>query len=565
MKQRLLRNLLALWVAGCCLFLLHLTEAAPKPAKGAKPAAQRIPANVEMIPISRRDREIRNLRLLPPSSTRAAKLTPAGLDRLMVEEFIKEGMTRAKPRAEDDVLYRRLHLALVGKIPSPREIDAYLQDSSPGKKAQLIDELLDRVEFGVNQARYWRDVIDYNLPQGTAPLPSEAFEKWLAEQFNNNTSWAQIAGEIITAKGISDEVGATYMVAAHEGDAAQLAGEASRIFLGIQIQCAECHDHPSDNWKRQQFHELAAFFGRVRVKNRPDLQSKTRPNVREVYETKGQYRMPNLMDPSAEGDVMEPVFLTGQAIPSDANDDIRRLVFGRLLTSQRNEFFARAFVNRVWAQLFGYGFTNPVDNIGPEVPVAYPKVFDVLADSFRANGYDIKELYRIILNTQTFERRFQEIDGSFGEDIMFAAIQPSQLTSDQIYDNTEAILGKFDRLKRSKGLRDEFREAFGFDPSSNRDELQGSILQALLMMNSPAVHAMIDASDPKNLVPFLLEEHPSDDEALEKLYQYVLARKPRGQELAQCREHIQQVGNRKEAFEDILWCLLNTTEFLHNQ
>jgi hypothetical protein len=542
------------------------TQAAPKKTKADKAKAVQIPANVEMLPVTRRDREFRHLRLLPPTNSRAGqRMTAAGLDRLMVEEFIREGLTRAKPKVADDVFFRRVHLALVGKLPSPDEISAYLADTREDKKARLIDDLLNRQEFGRNQARYWRDVIDYHLPDADVRVPSEPFEEWLATQFNENKPWAQIAGEILTAKGTNYDSPATYMIVAHNGDPVQLAGETSRIFLGVQIQCAECHDHPSDTWKRRQFHELAAFFGRVRVKNRQDLQTKERRFVREVYEVKGQYRMPDLMDPSAEGESMEPVFLTGQAIPDIATDQERRYVLGRLLTSQRNEYFARAFVNRVWAQLFGYGFTNPVDNISPEAPVAYPRVFDALADSFRTTGYDVKELYRVILNTKSYERRFEEIDGSFGEDVMFAAIQPSHLTADQIYDNLEAVLGRFDR-GNSRGLRDEFHRAFGFDPSSNREERQGSILQALLLMNNPVVHGMINAADPKNLLHFVLSEHPQDDAAaIERIYLYVLARKPRSNELEDCLAFLKEVPDRAEGFEDILWCLLNTTEFLHNQ
>lgn len=560
--------LLLLGVLWSGLFLHDTTAAARKSNSNKGKRGAELPANVEMLPISRREAGVQNLRLLPVNAVKSSKpLASATLDRLMVEEFIKEGMERALPKAADDIFFRRVHFALVGRSPQPHEILSYLEDTSEDKKRRLINDLLDRQEFGQHQARYWRDVINYRLPEGATVVASDAFEKWLAEQFNNNVSWAQIVGEMVSATGISDEKPSTYMIVAHEGDPVQLAGEVSRIFMGIQIQCAECHHHPSDTWKREQFHELASFFGKVRVKNRPDLQSQNRRYVYEVFQTKSNYHMPDLQDPSSTGTVMEPVFLTGQAIPNEIDDLQRRYVFGRLMTSQRNEYFARAFVNRVWAQLFGYGFTNPVDNIGNNVPVAYPRVFDAVADSFRATGFDVKELYRLILNTKTFERRFQAIDGSFGEDIMFAAIQPSRLSSDQIFDNLQSCLGDLEKDKPTyrPGLREDFREAFGVDPSADRDEIDASILQALILMNSPAIHAKINANDPKNLLHYLLSEYKTDAEAIEHLYLHVLSRKPRESEVRECLNYLSEIPDRKEAFEDILWCLINTTEFLHNQ
>ena len=166
-----------------------------------------------------------------------------------------------------------MHFDLAGTVPLPREVTLFGLDPDPDKRLKLIDRLLSSEEYAHNWAGYWRDVIFLRATDMKARLMEGAFEKWMADQIHDNQGWDKITTSLLTATGEVAEHGETALIFAHAGQADEIAAEASRIFLGIQIQCANCHDHPSDKWKRQQFHQLAAFFPRVQVKR----DGKTKP------------------------------------------------------------------------------------------------------------------------------------------------------------------------------------------------------------------------------------------------------------------------------------------------
>lgn len=280
------------------------------------------------------------------------------------------------------------------------------------------------------------------------------------------------------------------------------------------------------------------------------------------------YRKPNLQDPSDAGEVVQPVFLTGQPIPLQTTQLQRRQALAQFITSKRNLYFAKAFVNRIWAEFMGFGFTNPVDDLGSQQPVAYPEVFEALARSFAASDYDIKQLIRTIAVSRVYDRQFQELDGSYEDEILFTSVAPSPLSADQIFDAVDWVLGHIDDGAildyRQRSVRASYRQAFGYDPSLDKEELEASIPQALLLMNNPQIHARIDASRPGTLLNKLMRSKQSDTEIVEMLYLRVLARRPQAEEVRTCLDHLKTTGDRAEAFEDLLWALLNSTEFLHN-
>ena len=194
----------------------------------------------------------------PPS------LKAAEVDALILRG-LKASKTEPSPITNDEEFLRRVYLDVLGKLPEPNAIREFVGSKLADKRALLIDNLLGQPAYAENWARYWRDVVSYRSPnENDRQVNYPRFEKWLAEQFAANKPWDRIVTEILTASGRVDENGATAFALAEESKAVEIAGEASRIFLGIQIQCAQCHDHPSDPWKRQQFHEFAAFFAGVR-------------------------------------------------------------------------------------------------------------------------------------------------------------------------------------------------------------------------------------------------------------------------------------------------------------
>jgi uncharacterized protein DUF1549/uncharacterized protein DUF1553 len=366
------------------------------------------------------------------------------IDRLLADEVFKSD-TKLAPRVDDATFLRRVWLDIVGDIPTPEHVTAFLLDPAPDKRERVVRELLDDPQYGQNWARYWRDVILLRRLEDRAAIVSNALVVSLTEKFNQNESWDKIAAEFITATGDAKENGAIAIQLAQDGRTEETAAEMSRIFLGIQIQCCQCHDHPYDSWKREQFHEFAAFFPRIAV--RPVL-SPTRRTLEVVADDRperpqrrnadaegrrGQpeHFMPDLENPAARGTRMQPkFFLTSAELPFGTTDAQRRGAAARWMTE--NPWFATAFVNRLWSELVGEGFYEPIDDIGPERKASAPKAVELLRSRFAESGYDVKWLFRAICSTEAYQRESRPRRESDGTPFVANIAQP--LRSDQLYN-----------------------------------------------------------------------------------------------------------------------------------
>lgn len=508
-----------------------------------------------------------------------------------VEVLLKTELTPSTPDmanrialASDEILLRRMTLDLVGQIPSPEQVRAFVGDSAPDKRAALVDRLLASPEYGENWGNYWRDVILSRRTEPRAEFMSATLGKYLAEHFNRDVGWDQLAKAMITAEGSVRENGATALIMAHAGNAEEVAAEMSRIFLGVQIQCAQCHDHPSDRWKRQQFHELAAFFARVETRQQRNkdqrfdfiVVGRDRGPIYAPPNPNGKNRslehfMPDLNDPQAKGKLVQPVlFLTEQRLDTGKTDAVRRNVLAEWSAAEKNPWFAKAFVNRAWAELVGWGFYEPIDDLGPDRECRASKTLDLLAAQFVKHEYSVKWLYRAIMATAAYQRAPGPADAS-----IFIASQPSRLRSDQLYDSLIAALGAdelyFDLTPRRgpfaalRGPRAILAEEFGFDPSEPRGEQVGSIPQALMLMNAKAVQRSMDGTDKSTALGELLAENSDDQQVATQLYLRCLGRMPTEAEWKTCLEHVRAAGNRVEAFEDLLWGLINSAEMLQRR
>jgi hypothetical protein len=523
----------------------------------------------------------------------AAGLDPVAaarkVDELLAGESFggsQSSADRPASKADDQTLLRRLALDLVGQPPTPAEITAYSLDPSPDKRAAAVERLLASKAFGENWARYWRDVIMYRRSEERALLVSGTLVNFLRDEFNGNPHWDKIAAKFITATGDIREQGGTAIIMAQMAVAEDTTAEMSRIFLGIQIQCAQCHNHPTDRWKREQFHELAAFFPRIAVRAVKDVQPRSfevvsvdrgpRNKKKADNPRRGnlEHYMPDLKHPEEEGKLMTPVFfVTGQKLETGLSDSERRGTIAEWMTSSKNRWFARAFVNRMWAELVGRGFYEPVDDIGPDRTCSAPQTLNFLAERFAGSQYDVKWLLRVITATEAYARqsRSRYDEGK----APFTASCPQRLRGDQLFNTLMAVLGIDDEPMRAReeynpraalaGPRGKMNQAFGYDPSAPRDEVAGSIPQALFLMNGPELNRALNGRGPNTVLGKLLADIKDDDAMVEELYLRCLAREPREEEFATCREHVKGVGQRAEAFEDILWSLVNSTEFLNRR
>jgi hypothetical protein len=475
------------------------------------------------------------------------------------------------PRADDETFLRRVSLDLTGKLPDPDEMRRWIADRAPDKYARLIDQLLHSDAYAINWARYWRDVVTYHTPASGNYLRWELFDRWWVEQFRRNRPWNEIVTALITASGINDEIAPVNYLTALYGNPIEIAATTSRVFLGVQIQCAQCHDAKTEPWKREQFHHFAAFFGRAKLIQHKDVDGRGTPYAIESR-SDGQYYMTDKKAPD-HLIPMQPRFLTGESVPLDASDVERRQALARFLTSPKNPWFARSYINRMWTALFGWGFYPTVNDVCGDKP-RYPEVLDILEKDWIANGYDMRWLFEALALTRAYQGRLAGPEAKAG----MVTVCPARLRPEQLFEALQKALG-FDEndktipapapssapaVQRHKGLRNMVYQTFKVDPSLPQEEVQGSIPQALLLMNSALVKAATSAKG-KTLLADLLAKGKSDEEIVAALYERVLARRPTAKETNICLHYVQKVGDRAEAFEDVLWGLINSTEFLHKK
>ncbi len=567
------------------------------------------------------------------------------VDALILQELKKTNTQPAKRTSDEDFL-RRVTFDLTGTTPSPGEVTLFGLDPDSAKREQLIDRLLKSDDFATNWSRYWRDVIFTRATNMRAVLARGPFEKWMAEQLKDNVGWDAIATELITATGDVTENGQTALIFAQEGQASEIAAETSRIFLGIQIQCANCHDHPTDSWNRKQFHELAAFFPRIGVrriqednkrsfeivsvnaqrsrrggiaenperffrfldKNRngkitknevastqlarffdrllqrgdlnkdgglslTELKKLPPPMQNQPGRGSAEHFMPDLSNPSSQGTKIDPVFFaTSRTLRSGADDMERRESLSKYLTSADNKWFAIAYVNRIWAEMLGEGFYMPIDDIGPEREARYPQVLKLLSEQFVAHDYSIMWLFRTIANTETYQRNIRARN-AFDGSPPFASATPTRLRADQLYSALLKVLGGNEQNNAPRGRqmagpyagrrspRNGFNQLFGFDPSTPQEDITGNVPQALFLMNSSLLNNAIRAVGNTRLSQ-ILKDTKNDEDAIDELYLLTLAREPSAKEMKICLEYLGEVKNRNEAYEDLMWSLLNSSEFL---
>jgi hypothetical protein len=495
-------------------------------------------------------------------ATPRANLNPEQLDALM-DRLV--GGIQAANLVDDEAFLRRVSLDLIGRQPTMDEMDKFLAATAEDKRGQAVEQLLACPEFGANWANYWSDVISYRTPSPELTfLNYTPFKNWLANQFNENKGWDETTFNIITAIGkVADNPAATY-IGFHAGDKSRLAAETTRVFLSTQIQCAECHDHKFVEMPQETFHHVAAFFVRVNAK----LPWNDSSQIVVSSKPGGEHKMEG-----REGE-MKPIAFSSHEVDLGISDVKRRGELAGWIVGAENPWFAMAFVNRVWARMMGRGFCEPVDEIGELGDRVLPEVHTALADHFIASQFDVKDVFRVVALSRSYQREIRDPDK--GQNKPFVAIPAGRLRGDEVFDSLEAAIeipnytppqaeatGEFRFPPPPKSTRDLVNEAFGYDPSAEQSNVARTMQQAMLLMNNKQIQAQINA-DPTSgtVLAKLLQEEQGDETAVTKLYQKVLARKPTTQEVSLAVDHLKSAGARGTGFEDLLWGMLNSAEFL---
>jgi hypothetical protein len=486
----------------------------------------------------------------PPPDANALS---AKIDQQIAARLTAEKVPPAR-LADDAEFVRRLYLDLTGRIPSVAQVRRFLKDPAPDKRQRLIDQLLDSGAYVQHFTNVWRAVL---LPDNVAASENgnfrAGFEAWLRKHLAENTPYDQLVREIIQPGGPR----AFYL--ARENKPENLAAATSRLFLGVKLECAQCHRHPFAPWSREQFWGLAAFYSGL-PQPRPSGKASLppRPTGREIK------------IPGTEK-VVQARFLDGKE-PRWTDGMDPRVTLADWVTTADNPYFARAAVNRLLAYFFGTGLVDPVDELGEENPASHPELLDELAREFASHQFDLKFLIRAIVNSQTYQRTSMVSHPGQEDPRRFARMGLRGLSAEQLFDSLAQATGYEEpagpNRGRSAGLRGrtEFLTKFG-NSSGRSTEFRLSILQALSLMNGKLVAAATDLENSQTLAAVLDAPFMDNAQRIETLFLATLGRPPQPEEAERLLKYIQDGGadaNSRKALADLFWALLNSGEFILN-
>jgi hypothetical protein len=503
------------------------------------------------------------------------------IDTAVAGTWQKEKITPAKPAGDSEFL-RRVYLDLAGSVPTYEETVAFLDSKDPARRNKLIDRLLADPRYAQHQADVWDMILFGRRPPGYDTDKREGFEGWMKSRFEKNVPYDSWARELLKAEGNSAENGALYYV--QYRNAPEDAIEAiAQTFLGVQLHCARCHDHPYENWKQLDFYGMAAFLARL------DVVSVGKKGNLPVYAI-GEYESGDLQFtgpaknavPGKKGEPVKPKFLAGAALdepPAKGEKPARfadkkmppKPKFSRKdqladwITRPDNPYFARAIANRVWAQYMGRGIVYPVDNLSESNKPSIPGLLDTLAKELVAHKFDLKWYIRELVNSRTYQ-----LSGAGTGEAMPAFYQHARsrpLSAEELveawrivtgYTVVEQAGGKKPGTSRYRPLDGYLLHFFG-SPNTGTGDFQGGLHEHLYLNNGP-VAQMIGAGK-GSLGELVADTGKSVETRVERLFLQTLHRRPAS---AEAEKFAAFLKNNNGSAADAVWVLMTCSEFRFN-
>jgi hypothetical protein len=485
--------------------------------------------------------------------------------------FAKLKMLNIQPSelCSDQEFIRRAYLDVCGILPTPQEVTKFLESKDANKRARLIDDLLDRPEYADFWTLKWSDV--FRSTRKTIQVKgTHVFQKWLHNHIDRNTGFDEIVYEVITAGGstYANPAANYYRVSR---DPTQLAETTAQLFFGIRMQCAKCHNHPFERWTQDDYYSMAAFFNRVKMRTDPvdGGDPKKKDGAEYVYvERAGELTQPRT------GKVMAPKFMGG-AVPEIAPGRDRREALAKWMSSPTNPFVPKSVANRIWFHLMGRGIVDPVDDFRDSNPSANDALLDALAKDFVDHKFDAKHLIRTIMNSRTYQLSAQTNDFNKDDNKYFSHAVTKLLTAEQLFDalcQVTEVPEKFAGMPlgtRSVQLPDgevnhPFLKTFGQPARELACECEregdSNLAQALQLINGPAVNDRLRNAN--NRIGKLIAAKKNDKEILNDLFLTTLSRTPNDTEESKMLGHVSASSDRRRAWEDVHWALINSKEFL---
>ena len=489
------------------------------------------------------------------------------IDSLVEQKQSQLGLAPS-PVCDDVTFIRRVAFDLVGGPPTIEEIEAFRRDTTPDKRFKLVDSLLERPAYADFWALKWGDLLRVNRVP-LSPKGAYVFAEWIRSQFRANRPADQFVRDLLLARGSAFTNGPVnfYRVASNPQDWAE---SAAQVFLGVRLQCAKCHHHPTERWSRDDYYRFSAFFARLTVKGVDEVGVfGSEQAVRLNHD--GQVYHPRT------GAVLAPAPLGSMEVKdSDAIGD-RRVHLAEWLTGTGKRMFAKNLANRYWGYLFGKGIVNPVDDLRATNPPTNPELLEYLTDELIANGYDLKKLIRLICTSKTYQRSSESTAQNRQDEWFFTRYYPKRLPAESLLDAIDFACGtreKFPELPLGTraiqipdpGVTVEFLDIFGRPARVVSCECERvaepNLSQTLKLMNGELINRKITQKEGR--ISSLASSKKTDSEALDEIYLVTLGRLPRPQERSAISALIQKPEDRKPVFEDVMITLLNSKEFLFN-
>jgi hypothetical protein len=500
-------------------------------------------------------------------------------ERTIVDKFTKKKWEQLgivpSNLSSDEQFLRRVSLDLTGTLPTPEKVKSFTEDANPDKRDKLIDQLLDSAEYSYLFANKWADILRVkrrNLPDRAAG--TFAFHTWIREAIASDMPYDNFAREILAATG--DEAQSPTAVWYKElNDPQQFVDDTAQVFLGLRIACAQCHHHPYEKWSQDDYWGLAAFFGRVGRKNVKILASANDQGQRLVVYNKATGSVTN----KRTNQPAKIQALDGPPMEISAEDDPRhRLV--DWMSSPQNPFFARAVANRYWAHFFGRGIVDPLDDMRVTNPPSNPELLDALAKDLIDSKYSLKHLVKTIVRSRTYQLSSVPNEFNKHDKQSFARFYPRRMSAEVLYDAVNQVTAskaKFGALPTDRNapnraimLPDEsfqsyFLDVFGRPQRISACECErvsdANLAQALHLLNSQEIQDKLGAR-----ADLMTKDPRADDQKVKELFVWMFGRQPSDEHLSVAIEHIgRNAANKKMAYENLIWALINTKEFVFNQ
>lgn len=468
----------------------------------------------------------------------------------------------------DSQYLRRVYLDAIGRLPTPVEAKDFIGDQASDKRARLVDAILDRTEYADFWVNKWADLLRPN-PYRVGMKATLSLDGWLREAFRKNLPYDQFVTGLVTAQGSTWRNGAV-TIFRDRREPEEIVTMVSQLFLGVRLECAKCHQHPFEVYSQRDFYSLAAYFCRVGYKGAGLSPPISGGEEMVLVKPSGEVRHPLTKEP------LSPKPLMGEAIALSQDQD-PRIAFAQWLTAADNPYFAKAAVNRIWADLMGIGMVDPVDDLRATNPPSNPELLDALAAHFRAVNYDPKKLLKTIFASQIYALSSAPNATNVGDYRNFSRHYRKRIRAEVLADALADITEKRDAFAAlppdsramelwTHRIESEMLDTFG-RPDANQDPPcertpEATMTQALHLMNGPVIQSRIAADDGR---ANRLSHSPLTNAAIiDELYLSTLSRFPTASEAAVLSAEFEKPEtDRQRMTEDLLWSLLNTPEFLY--